>query len=298
MSGTLVELLIIVLLVLLNGVFVAAEIALITVRRSRLDQLTEEGNRGRRRVRRLVDDPGRFLAVIQLGVTFIGFLASAFAGVSLSLALEQFFRQLGLTGDFVGRSRSSSSRSCCSMFTIVFGELVPKTLALAHPERFALTLAAPVDLLGRILGPIVSFLTAVTARIARIFGADVTSEAQISAEELKLHRRARRGAGDPRGRGGADDQRGHRARRAPPPRGDDPADRDGRAAGLVDVRRRDRHGRRARATRGSRSTRNRSTRSSGILYAKDLLPFLKDSAGPAAGIRARCSGRRSSCPSR
>jgi putative hemolysin len=185
-SGTLVELGIIVLLVFLNGVFVAAEIALITVRRSRLDQLTEEGNRGARRVRRLVDDPGRFLAVIQLGVTFIGFLASAFAAVSLSLALEQFFRQLGLTGDFVGAAALLIVTILLSMFTIVFGELVPKTLALAHPERFALTLAAPVDVLGRILGPIVSFLTAVTARIARIFGADVTREAQISAEELKL----------------------------------------------------------------------------------------------------------------
>ena len=86
MSGTIVDLVVILILVLLNGVFVAAEIALITIRRSRVEQLVDEGRRGATRVRRLVDDPGRFLAVIQLAITFIGFLASAFAAVSLSAA--------------------------------------------------------------------------------------------------------------------------------------------------------------------------------------------------------------------
>ena len=82
------DILIIVILVLLNAVFVAAEIALVTVRRSRLDQLIEEGRRGARRVRELSSNPGRFLAVIQLGITFIGFLAAAFAGQSLTIGLR------------------------------------------------------------------------------------------------------------------------------------------------------------------------------------------------------------------
>ena len=81
MSGTLVELLVIVVLVALNAVFVAAEIALVTIRRTKVDQLVDEGRRGARRVKRLSTDPSRFLAVIQIGVTFVGFLASAFAGV-------------------------------------------------------------------------------------------------------------------------------------------------------------------------------------------------------------------------
>ena len=74
------DLLIIVLLTILEGFFVASEIALVSVRRSRIDQLVEEGDRGARRVRRLLDDPGRFLAVCQLGLTFIGFFASAIRG--------------------------------------------------------------------------------------------------------------------------------------------------------------------------------------------------------------------------
>ena len=78
------ELVVIVLLTLLEGFFVAAEIALVSVRRSRVEQLVDEGVRGARRVRRLLEDPGRFLAVSQLGLTFLGFFASAFAAVSLT----------------------------------------------------------------------------------------------------------------------------------------------------------------------------------------------------------------------
>jgi len=185
-SGTIVELLVIVLLVLLNGLFVAAEIALITVRRSRLDQLVDEGRRGARRVRRVADDPGRFLAVIQLGITFIGFLASAFAAVSLVAGLDSFLQGLGMGPEVATAVALLSVTLLLSLFTIVFGELVPKSLALAHPEPVAFAVARPVDLLARILGPLVALLSGVTRWIARIFGSDVPREAQISAQELKL----------------------------------------------------------------------------------------------------------------
>ena len=181
-----VELLFIILLVAINGVFVAAEIALVSIRRSRVEQLVEEGRRGASRVRRLVSDPGRFLAVIQLGITFIGFLAAAFAGVSVSDALSAFLQDLGLatgTADAIGLVIVTL---LLSLYTIVFGELVPKTLALAHPESFALGLAAPVDFLGRIFHPVVAILTWTTERIAGLFGAHVSNEVQISAEELRL----------------------------------------------------------------------------------------------------------------
>ncbi len=186
MTGTLVELLVIVLLVLLNGVFVAAEIALITVRRSRLEQLVDEGRRGARRVRRVAEDPGRFLAVIQLGITFIGFLASAFAAVSLVAGLNSFLEGLGVGSELAGAIALLTVTLLLSLYTIVFGELVPKSLALAHPEPFAFALSPLVDVLGRLLGPLVALLAGLTRWIARLFGADVPREAQISAEELKL----------------------------------------------------------------------------------------------------------------
>jgi putative hemolysin len=186
MNETLLELLVIVVLVLINGIFVAAEIALVAIRRSRVEQLVDEDVRGARRVRRLVEDPGRFLAVAQLAITFVGFLASAFAAVSLVGALGEFIRGLGVEASYSTAVSLVVVTVFLSLFTIVFGELVPKSLALAHTERFALALSRPVDLLGRLLGPLVSVLAALTDWIARSLGADVSREAQITAEELKL----------------------------------------------------------------------------------------------------------------
>lgn len=186
MNQTVLELLVIVVLVLLNGIFVAAEIALVAIRRSRVEQMVDDDVPGARRVRRLVEDPGRFLAVVQLAITFVGFLASAFAAVSLVGALAEFVRDLGVEASYSTAVSLVSVTVLLSLFTIVFGELVPKSLALAHTERFALALSRPVDLLGRLLGPIVNALAALTRWIARSLGADVSRDAQITAEELKL----------------------------------------------------------------------------------------------------------------
>ncbi len=186
MSIPVTELLVIVLLTLLEGFFVAAEIALVSIRRSRLDQLVEEGNEGAKRVRRLIEEPGRFLAVIQLGLTFLGFFASAYAAVSLVEGLKGLLERVQVLHDSAQGIALVIVTAILALFTIVFGELVPKTLALARPERFALVLSGPVDLLARVLGPIVALLTAITRQIARLFGAEVRPEAQISAEELML----------------------------------------------------------------------------------------------------------------
>jgi putative hemolysin len=181
----LVELLVIVLLTLLEGFFVAAEIALVSIRRSRVEQLVDEGRPGARRVRRLLNEPGRFLAVSQLGLTVIGFFASAYAAVSLTENLAN------LLTNAVGESTAKGLSLVIvtvilALFTIVFAELVPKTLALAHPERFAITLSLPIEFLARALSPVIRFLTWTTSTIAGLLGARATEEAQITAEELRL----------------------------------------------------------------------------------------------------------------
>ena len=186
MSLPITELLVIVLLTILEGFFVASEIALVSIRRSRVDQLVEEGRPSAQRVRRLLNDPGRFLAVIQLGLTFLGFFASAYAAVNLVSGLKGLLERVDVLRDSAEGTALVVVTAILALFTIVFGELVPKTLALAHPERFALVLSSPVDLLARVLGPIVTVLTAITRAITRLFGADVPAEAQISAEELRL----------------------------------------------------------------------------------------------------------------
>ena len=127
----------------------AAEIALVTVRRSRIRQLSDEGDQRAKRVARMTERPGRLLATIQLGITFIGFLAAAFAGASIAGELADWLRDIGPLSGSADVLSLLIVTLIVSLVTIVFGELVPKTLALAHAERYALALARPVDVLGR-----------------------------------------------------------------------------------------------------------------------------------------------------
>src|SRR6185369_10799687 len=187
MDSTLGQILFLVLLTLLEGFFVAAEIALVAVRRSRVDQLVDEGNASARRVRRLLDDPGRFLAVSQLGLTVIGFFASAYAAVNLVQRFSDFLVGLGMKKEGGADTIALIVVTVVlALFTIIFAELVPKTLALANTERFAIALSLPIEFLARALGPLIRVLTGVTAWIAKLFGANVSNEAQITAEELRL----------------------------------------------------------------------------------------------------------------
>jgi putative hemolysin len=186
MNLPITEILVLVGLTLLEAFFVATEIALVSIRRSRVDQLVEEGSSSARRVRRLLDEPGRFLAVSQLGLTFIGFFASAYAAVSLATGLQHLLETVGVGAANASFVALLIVTVILALFTIVFAELVPKTLALAHPERFALALSGPIDFLARVLGPIVRVLTGLTRTIARLLGSEVSSEAEITAEELRL----------------------------------------------------------------------------------------------------------------
>ena len=185
---TLLQIFVIILLTILEAVFVAAEIALVTVRRTRIDQLAEEGNGSARRVKQLISQPGRFLAVTQIGLTFIGFLASAYAAVNLTTSLQAVLAATGLP------VLSTSSEAIAlvvvtlllSLFTIVFGELVPKSLALAHTEQFALRMSWFVAFLLRVLDPLVRALTAVTNTVSRLLGAGDVTPGVMSTEELKI----------------------------------------------------------------------------------------------------------------
>jgi putative hemolysin len=181
-----VEILIIAILIVLNGIFVAAEFSLVRVRRTRLEQLSEEGNRGARRVQRLVSNPGRFLATIQIGVTFVSLLSAVFAGATVVAALTEGLRGFPALASSAEPIALLVVTAVVSLFTIVFGELVPKALAFGYAERLAFFFAGPIDFLGRILAPLVWFLTTVTNAIARLFGITDTQGEKLTAEELMI----------------------------------------------------------------------------------------------------------------
>ena len=182
----LVELIVIAILIALNAIFVAAEIALVTIRRSRVEQLIEEGSGAARRVERLLQRPGRFLAVTQLWITFIGFLSSAFAAVTLTVALEDLLSRLPEVASYAAPLSLVLVTLVLSLVTIVFGELVPKALALANAERFALAVSGPFEFLERLLSPLVRLLEFVTNAVTRPLGAEQHDRSQISMEELKI----------------------------------------------------------------------------------------------------------------
>ena len=186
MEGPIFELAIIALLVVLNGVLVAAEIALVTVRRSRLQQLVDEGRDGAKRVDRLISEPGRFLAVLQLGITFVGFLAAAFAGANIASSLADWLRGFPALASQAGLVALLIVTLGVAFVTAIFGELVPKTLALAHAERYALLFARPVEVLGRIFAPVVWVLNGITTRITRMLGVTAFDRDRLSSEELMI----------------------------------------------------------------------------------------------------------------
>ncbi|HUG47152.1 MAG TPA: hemolysin family protein [Candidatus Limnocylindria bacterium] len=184
--GTLTEIGVIAILIVINALFAAAEIALVTVRRSRIQQLTDEGSQRARRVHRLVSQPARFLAVIQLGITFVGFLAAAFAGASIVGTLQQALEGVPVLAPQAALVALLSVTLVITIVTIIFGELVPKSVAIAHPERLALLFARPVELLGRIFAPLVWFLTTATSAVGRLFGVTEAQQERLSAEELMI----------------------------------------------------------------------------------------------------------------
>lgn len=179
------EILIILALVLLNGLFAGAEIAVITVRETRLKELLEAGRGSARALAALRNNPERFLATVQIGITVVGATAAAFGGATVAArlapviaripALERSSEELALTLVVV----------TVSYLSLVIGELVPKSLALRAAEPYALAISRPLHWMGIVASPLVWFLTASSNVVLRVFG-DSTSftESRMSADEL------------------------------------------------------------------------------------------------------------------
>jgi len=184
MLGT--DILIILLLILINGFFVGAEIAFVSVRRTRLDELAEAGDRGAKRAQVLMRDPGRFLAVIQVAITFLGALASAVAAVSIVTVVAEPLRGIALIADQADTIALLFVTFIVSVVSIVLGELIPKGLALANPDRIALTVSGPITLFAKIVSPLVAVLVALTKLISKPFGIDPTRTPELSAAEIRL----------------------------------------------------------------------------------------------------------------
>lgn len=182
------EVVLIFFLILANGFFAAAEIAVIATRKTRIDSLVEKGIRSASVVARLKDDPDRFLATVQIGVTLVGTLASAIGGAAAIQFLKPLIESLPLP--LVSRWGESIAILLVVLpiayLSLVFGELVPKSLALRFSERIAILVARPIDLLSRLTSYLVKILTASSNAVLWLFGGkDAGGASFISEEEVK-----------------------------------------------------------------------------------------------------------------
>ena len=163
------QLSIVLLLILLNGFFAMAEIALVSARRARLQPLAAQGSAGAEAALELKSDPSRLLATVQIGITIIAVLSGTFGQATFGERLQDY---LGDFGGFVGRYAHAISMAVVviviSYFSLILGELVPKRIALTHPERIAASLARLMRGMARLTTPLEWLLTATTDLILKV----------------------------------------------------------------------------------------------------------------------------------
>lgn len=180
------ELVVLVLLVTLNGLLAGAEIALVSVRRSRLRELALAGSAAARAAERLRDDPESFLATVQVGITVVGAAAGAFGGAAFADDLVPWIERVPALAPHAREIAFAGVVAVVAYLSVVLGELVPKSLALRSAERYALLTARPLLLVSRVARPVVWVLAASSNLVLRLFG-DRTSfvEARLSADEVR-----------------------------------------------------------------------------------------------------------------
>lgn len=177
------------LLILINGFFAGSEVAVISLRRSRVQELAEAGDSRASTIQRLKDDPDRFLATIQIGINLVGTLAGAVGGALAVKAIRPLTDRLPGGGLWVGGETVALGLVVLviTYLTVVFGELVPKSLALRHAERVALATARPLAILGRWSSFLARPLTGSSRLILSLFGtAPLGTGSFVSEEEIKL----------------------------------------------------------------------------------------------------------------
>ena len=176
---------IVALLIALGGLFVAAEIALISLRDSQIKQIALKGKRGAK-VAHLASNPNRLLGAVQIGVTFCGFLSAALGADRLGQYVIPWLEDLGLSNSAARALSLVGLTLVIAYFSLVFGELVPKRLALSRTEPIALTFATLIDVTAKLFRPIIWLLSHSTNFVVRIFGIDPNEQRSAMSEEELL----------------------------------------------------------------------------------------------------------------
>ncbi len=180
------ETIIILLLILLNGLFSMSETAVVSARKARLQQMADEGSRSAGAALDLANNPNRFLATVQIGITLIGILTGVFGGATITRALSALLDDIPALAPYSAAIAGAVVVLVLTYFTLILGELVPKRLALNGAERVASAIAGPMTLLSRLTWPLVRILGVSTDFVLRLLRVKPSAEPMVTAEEIMV----------------------------------------------------------------------------------------------------------------
>jgi len=186
MSEFTTEFLFIAFLIAMNNVLAMTEAALLAVRKARLQQRVNEGDKKAGFVLKLVENPNQFLSVIQIGITLIDVLTGAVTGATIAVMLSRLFDNIPALALYNESLGLALGVIIVTYFSIILGELVPKRIAIQNPEGIASVFAAPMLLFSKILSPVVRFLSFSTDMVLRLIGIRASTEPPVTEEEIHV----------------------------------------------------------------------------------------------------------------
>lgn len=179
------EIIILLLLLIANGIFAMAEIAVVSARKTRLRRLAEQGHAKARIALDLAESPNRFLSTVQIGITLVGIFAGAFGGATLAEELTGPISRVSWLAPYADKLAFTIVVIIITYFSLVLGELVPKRFALSNPEGISMLVARPMNWLSQFARPLVSFLSVSTDGLLRVLGFKPEKEAAVTEEEVR-----------------------------------------------------------------------------------------------------------------
>lgn len=180
------DVLVILGLILLNGLFAMSELAIVSARPARLKVAAERGSAGARSALALAADPGKFLSTVQSGITLVGIIAGAFSGSELGGPVGERLLAMGVPAKYAPDAGFALTIAVTTYFSLVIGELVPKQVALRHAEGIAVIAALPMAMLSRATAPFVWLLDKSSGLLLRLLGVARSGESEVTAEELHM----------------------------------------------------------------------------------------------------------------
>jgi putative hemolysin len=186
MSGISTELFILCFLLVANGLFAMAEIAVVSARKARLKQLADEGDEGAQAALELGAEPTRFLSTVQVGITLCGILAGAIGGSTVAGQVAAWLGRFPSLAPWAGSIAFGGVVGIITFFSLIFGELIPKRIALSNPERMARLVASPLQAISRVVAPIINVVSAATDFVLKPLGLTHRRAAPVTDAEVNI----------------------------------------------------------------------------------------------------------------